>query len=447
LIDFSSLDTIRELAKDVGVEMGFREDISPLWEPATLGGLYLPNRVAIQPLEGADAGIDGAPTQDTMERYLRWAQGGAGLIWFEATSVDFPEARTHDSMLVISEDNLPRFKELVEGVKERSREKLEEAGFQGRAALVLQLSHAGRFRKERSERSPVLAQRVEALDELSGLSIDEGRVISDDELIWLTEAYVEASALAQMAGFDGVDVKACHGYLLNELLAAYTREGDYGGESLMDRGRFLLETMARVKEETDMEVTSRLSAYDGLPYPYGFGGTRNGGDGLPGFDPGEPVRLLREMRLLGVDLVNISMGNPYVSPFVSRPFATEEMGGGVEHPLKGVERHFKVVETLKERVPGLSFVGSGYSWLRGYGFNAAAHNLTEGDVDVAGWGRLAIAHPGFPLEGHREGCIPPEKACVACSGCIRLLRSERRVGCVVHDPEARERLTQLKSGG
>jgi 2,4-dienoyl-CoA reductase-like NADH-dependent reductase (Old Yellow Enzyme family) len=438
------LDGIRSFARKEGVDIGFLGDISPLWVPLEAGGLTLPNRVAIQPLEAADADAEGAPTRHTLDRYLKYAEGCVGLIWFEACSVDFPQARTHESMLVIKEGNLEKFKRLVERVKERSQRSLAGAGFSGVAPFVLQLSHGGRFRKERSADSPIIANRIPEFDEAGGISEGVGRVISDEELEELRGAYVEASSLAFRAGFDAVDVKACHGYLLNELLASFTREGRYGGEALENRSRFLLETISDVIDKTDIAVTSRMSAYDGVSYPYGFGVSRDHSEGLPDFDASEPIKVIKEMQREGMKLVNISIGNPYFCPFVSRPFATIEMGGGVEHPIRGVERHFKVVEELKQAVPKMIFIGSGYSWLRNYSLNAAAHNIRNGSVDVAGWGRLAIANPGFPLEAYRKGTISPKKVCTSCSSCIKLLRFETRVGCVVHDEKARRRFQKIK---
>ena len=131
------LERIRSLATREGADIGFQEDLSPLWDPLEIGGLTLPNRVAIQPLEAADADVEGAPTRHTLGRYLKYAEGCAGLIWFEACSVDFPQARTHESMLMIKEGNLEKFKRLVERVKERSHSNLAEAGFSGAAPFVL----------------------------------------------------------------------------------------------------------------------------------------------------------------------------------------------------------------------------------------------------------------------------------------------------------------------
>ena len=147
----------------------------------------------------------------------------------------------------------------------------------------------------------------------------------------------------------------------------------------------------------------------------------------------------------GVKLVNISIGNPYFCPYVSRPFATAEMGGGIEHPINSVKRHLMVVEELKQAVPKMIFIGSGYSWPKSQSLNAAAFNIHRGLVDIVGWGRLAIANPMFPLEAYRNGVLSSKKVCTACSACIKLLRAEERVGCVVHDKKANLRLSKIES--
>ena len=441
--NFSSIESIRSLIRREKVDIGLENDISILKNSLDAGELFFPNRLAIQPLEFADADTEGAPTSSTIERYIKYAEGCAGLIWFEATSIEFPDARTHGSMLLINRQNLPKYKKLLSKVKEASEISLRKNGLNGRALIVLQLSHAGRNRHEKTENSPALAFRDSKFDELSGLG-SYGRIMEDEEYEELGESFLNASKLAYEAGFDAVDIKACHGYLLNEMLASYKRKGKYGGETFENRSRFILETIKKIISETGGLVTSRLSGYDGIPYPYGFGVAKQEDEteGLPAFNPTEPVELLRKMRSAGVVFVNISLGNPHINALVSRPFTTMEMGGGLEHPLKGVERHFDIVQTLKKAVPKMLFIGSGYSWLRQYSFNAAAHNISRGNVDLAGWGRLAISSPEFPKKILHQD-VSEIKICINCSSCIKLLRAERQVGCTVHDKNARARLQNI----
>jgi len=456
LSDFASVESLRSLASRMEAPIGFSEDTSILATPVTAGEITFPNRMAIQPMEGADADLDGAPTAHTRERYLGYASGCAGLIWFEACAVDVPEARSHDKMLVISEETLPDFKLLVDEMKRASESSLMELGVEGRASLVLQLSHAGRYRVVKSDKSPALAFRFQELDRAFGVNENVGKVLSDIELDDLRDEYVRASSLALKAGFDAVDVKTCHAYLLHDLLSAYGRPGAYGGPSFEGRTRFFLDTISEIKEETGCPVTSRFSPYDGFPSPYGFGSRMDPYPEyspygkLSRFDPAESVRLLNEMKSLGIDFVNVSLGNPYYTQFLTRPFDAKMPGQNdpPEHPITSVGRHFEIVENLKREVKNMVFVGSGYSWLRQYGINAASHNVENSRTDMAGWGRLAFSCPDFPKSVISEGFIPPSKACTTCSGCSRLLRAGLRTGCVVQNPGAfRESLRKVREMG
>jgi 2,4-dienoyl-CoA reductase-like NADH-dependent reductase (Old Yellow Enzyme family) len=440
----------------MGTSVDFTEDTHILTTPVIAGELTFPNRMAIQPMEGADADIDGAPTAHTRERYLRYARGCAGLIWIEACAVDVPEARSHNKMLVISDKTLPALRSLVEEIKKESESSLSGLGIDGRASLVLQLSHAGRYRVIKSDKSPAIAYRFPELDRAFGVTESVGKVISDTELEDLRDEYVKASSLALKAGFDAVDVKTCHAYLLHDLLTAYERPGGYGGKSFEARTRFFLETIDAVREDIGCPVTSRISPYDGFPAPYGFGSRM---DPYPEytpygkmsrFDPTESVRLIKEMKSRGVDFVNVSLGNPYYSQFLTRPFDAKMPGQreAPEHPMLSVGRHFEIVETLKREVKDMVFVGSGYSWLRQYGINAAAYNVENSRTDVAGWGRLAFSYPDFPKTVISGGLIPKSKVCTTCSGCSRLLRGELRTGCVVQYPGTfRESLRKVKERG
>ena len=164
------MEALRGLARELRCPIWFNEDISPLRAPIKAGSLTFPNRIAIQPMEGADADIMGSPTDQTKSRYLGYAEGCAGIIWFEACSIGFHQSRTHNKMLVINEENLPEFKILVADVKRRSEDTLSEIGLEGKAALIIQLSHAGRYRVERSPASPAMAYRFPVLDEAFGIT-------------------------------------------------------------------------------------------------------------------------------------------------------------------------------------------------------------------------------------------------------------------------------------
>lgn len=89
---FKTAQALQSKAVELGLSLPFSDDIGVLLQPVTVAGRLVPNRMAAQPMEGCDGELTGAPSDLTRRRYLRFARGGSGLIWFEATSV-VPEAR------------------------------------------------------------------------------------------------------------------------------------------------------------------------------------------------------------------------------------------------------------------------------------------------------------------------------------------------------------------
>jgi 2,4-dienoyl-CoA reductase (NADPH2) len=222
---FHSLDEVRQSIAELGLELKVDEDIRILLEPVALGGVSLANRLVILPMEGCDGMADGSPDELTFRRYRRFASGGAGLLWVEATAV-VPEGRANPRQLWIHEGTLNAFGKLVEQARAAARETF---GPNHRPFLVLQLTHSGRYSRPERRPAPIIAHHSPYLDPIHKLPPDYP-LISDGELERLEYAYVEAALCARRAGFDAVDVKACHRYLISELHASHTREGSrYGG--------------------------------------------------------------------------------------------------------------------------------------------------------------------------------------------------------------------------
>jgi 2,4-dienoyl-CoA reductase (NADPH2) len=247
------LDQLRAEIERLGLEMPIDEDVSVLATPLTIAGKRMPNRFSVQPMEGFDAHPDGAPGELSFRRYRRYASGGFGLIWFEATAV-MEEARSNPGQLWLHAENVGAFRELVESTRQAAQER-----FGRDVILIVQLTHSGRYSKPTGRPRPLIAHRSPILDPQHNLPEDYP-VVTDDYLDRLQDTYVEAARLAAEAGFDGVDVKSCHRYLVSELLASSTREGKYGG-SFENRTRPLRESLARIKDEVPgVFITTRLNA-------------------------------------------------------------------------------------------------------------------------------------------------------------------------------------------
>ena len=181
-----------------------------------IGKTNIDNRVVLQPMEGCDCNTDGSPSELTKEKYRRAARSGAGMIWFEANAV-CPEGRTNPGQMMMTESNLPQFKAFLAELRQIAK---EECGIS--PIFICQLTHSGR-----QSIVPMIAYRHPIYEETR--PVTDENIVSDEYSDTLPEKYVRSAELAVEAGFDGVDVKSCHGYLFQELLSAFTREGRYGG--------------------------------------------------------------------------------------------------------------------------------------------------------------------------------------------------------------------------
>ncbi|HIV19502.1 MAG TPA: flavin oxidoreductase/NADH oxidase [Candidatus Merdivicinus intestinigallinarum] len=424
MFHYKNIGEIQKEAKNEGIYLPFGEDTAPLKTGVRLEGREIPNRIAIQPMEGCDGAADGKPDELTLRRYDKFAKSGAGLIWEEATAV-WEEGRANPRQLWIKEENLDAFRAMNDRIREIS---MKENGFA--PLIIMQATHSGRYSKPHGVPEPLIAYNS-PIFEKDG-PIPEERIVSDDYLKRLIKRMGEAAYLAQKAGFDGVDIKSCHRYLGSELLSAYTRPGIFGG-SFENRTRFLRESVmaAKARVSGGFLVTSRLNIYDGFPYPYGFG--VNEKDGLTP-DLTEPKKLVRILHQeLGVDLLDITIGNPYVNPHVNRP-ADFQPYDLPESPLVGVARMLDCTRSIQEAYPDLIVIGSGLSYLRQFAPRMAAGAVREGYFQIAGFGRMAFAYPDLAKEILSGEELDPKKCCIACGKCSQLMRFGSKAGCVVRDP-------------
>jgi len=420
---YKTIDDLRADAARLGVVLELDHDVGILGEPVRIGRLTAPNAFVAQPMEGCDANTDGSPGPLTIRRYQRYAQGGAGVIWFEACAV-VPEGRNSGRELWLHEDNVAEFAMALKSTLDAAR---NAAGEAHRPLTVLQLTHSGRYSKP-----PLIAQHNPLLDPRAALPPDHP-LVDDDYLDRLQDSFVAAARLAGRAGFDVVDIKGCHGYLASELLAAHTREGRYGG-SFENRTRFLRETVARVREQVpEVEIASRLGVYDALPWPYGWGVDR---EDAARPDLEEPRRLLGMLVGQGLGCVNLTIGNPYYNPHYGRPYDRPASGGYIpnEHPLEGMARIQAITGEIARALPGLPVVAFGYTWLRQFAAHAAAAAIRRGEASLLGLGRMSLSYPDYPND-LLAGRLDPRKCCLACSQCTQIMRDGGTVGCPVFDRE------------
>jgi 2,4-dienoyl-CoA reductase (NADPH2) len=425
---FSDRNALERKISELGLDIPFSDEVSVLFSPVYMPGRTLLNRFVVLPMEGADADPPGNPSDLTRRRYKRFAEGGSGTIWFEATAVA-AEARSNPHQLWIRPETKKGFQRLVKETRLAAHRKF---GRDHDLLLILQLTHSGRFARPDGGPAPIVAQANPVLDAGMGLSFPR-HIILDSELDALQDRFAAAAGLAAEAGFDGVDIKACHGYLISELLAARARTDSRYGGGFENRIRFLVETSQKIRRENpELVVTSRLSVFDAIPQPYGFAVDAEDAE-RP--DLREPVELIGRLVHLGYPLIGLSLGIPAHRSHLGRPHDKPLIGQDLpdEHPLEGVARWLRLTAEIQKVFPSLPVVGAGYSWLRHFFPHIAAAAVERGKASLIGLGREALAYPDWTNALAAEGLLDPRRVCLSCSKCSQMLRAGTPVGCAVRD--------------
>jgi NADPH2 dehydrogenase len=446
---FKSVSEIAAEGGRLGLDLRFSDDSATLFHPVTVGPLTVGNALCVQPMEGCDGTLDGQPGDLTLRRYRRFGAGGAKLIWGEAAAV-VDEGRANPRQLLVNENTLPGLADMVTTCRRAHR---EADGDDSDLIIGLQLTHSGRY----AHRRPLIACHDAALDpRTAGVDADYP-LLDDDYLARLVDHYVAAAKLAHRADYQFVDIKQCHHYLLNELLGARSRPGRYGG-SYENRTRLARDIVAAIRAAAPgLMIATRINVYDGMPYtkgsdnrdlPVPYPRPLVDGWGVDLADPlqpdlTEPLRFIGELNQLGVALVNVTLGNPYATPHLLRPFETPPPDGyePPEHPLIGVNRHFQLTAAVQAAYPDLPVVGSGYSYLQEFLPHAAAANVRDGRCTFAGAGRATLAQPDFARQIRDNGKLDRKRVCRTFSYCTALMRAKNNelgqfaAGCPPFDKE------------
>jgi 2,4-dienoyl-CoA reductase-like NADH-dependent reductase (Old Yellow Enzyme family) len=426
---YETLEELEADARALGLGIEFSRDLGVLSKPVQLGVHRAPNSLAVHPVEGRDADSHGRPGRWTFRRYERYARGGAGLIWFEATGAGLT-LRSNESQLALTRDNQEGFEKLLNATRKAAE---EEFGSSHKPVCIIQLQDSGRHRVGAGTIPGILFQNP-----YWHYPPGNYPILTDSEIESLEDTLADAAVLAWRIGFDGADIKSCHGYLGSDFLSAYTREGKYGG-TFEGRTRFLLNVVDRVRQHVskDFLVTVRLNLYDGIPYPYGWGVNR---DDAMVPDLTEPIQLAKILKQWGVHIISASNGIPEHNLYLIRPYDAPVMGGESpkEQPLECIAKVFKIVGDFQRAHPDIVVVGSAYSWLRQFFSYAAAGNLKRGLVSMVGLGRMTLAYPDFARDLMESGRLDPDRVCNTCDLCGQLFRWGGPVGCVVRDKEIYE---------
>ena len=397
-------ESFRAHVASLGVDIPYcssSDDGSALARPLDVAGRTIANRFCVLPMEGWDGTDDGRPTDLVRRRWSRFGGSGAGLVWGgEAFAVN-AGGRANPHQLCAGPSSAEDLAEL--------HALLDPAQVAG-----LQLTHSGRWSVDSRP-----ARRDALLDaRRSGplLTADERRALVDD--------YVGAALLARDAGFDFVDVKICHGYLLHEVV---------GGDGPLDERAALPLAIVDAVRSEGIAVGVRLSVFDAVPHRRGADGTGEAEAAVDRWGFHEPAELID---LLGVDLVCVTGGSPYYCPHVQRPayFPPSDGYDPPEDPLVGVARLLGAARSLKSARPHVTVVATGLSYLQEHVGPVAAAMVDEGWADVVGLGRMMLSYPELARDILAGAELDRRQICRTFSDCTTAPRNGLVSGCWPLDP-------------
>ncbi len=437
---FDDPSALRDRLAELGVDLPVADDVDPsgvlsselvVRDPART--LRVPNRFCVLPMEGWDGTEDGRPSELVRRRWERFGASGAGLVWGGEAVAVRRDGRANPHQLTIGARSVEDLGGLLDGLRAAAD------GVGVTPVVGLQLTHSGRWSRPEGPPAPRTARTDPVLDARVGAT--PASLLSDDELDELVECFVTAAVVADDAGFDFVDLKACHGYLGHELLAAHDRPGRYGGD-LEGRTRFLRSCVDGVRERVPgLAVGVRLSVFDPGPYRAGDDGVGApdpaalgvfGPVGADGPDLSETVAVVRMLADRGVRMICTTVGSPYWSPHAQRPawFPPSDGYTPPRDPLVDAVVMLQAARDLRAAVPDDTVVvGTGSTYFQQFIAHVGQATLDEGWVDSVGLGRSALSYPDLPADVLAGRPVRPRSLCRTFSDCTTAPRHGLVSGC------------------
>ena len=211
-----------------------------IFSPFHLKDFRLKNRLGVAPMTRMSSPGDSIPRQDVFEFLVRRAQNGAALIYTEAIVTDYESAQGYPGQArLVTERQIRAWRPVVEAMR--------AAG----AVSIMQMFHCGRIAwPEVNPAGRIIAPSPLAprdLNPFTGKPYPVPDEMSQFDIEHVILGFVETARGAVAAGFDGVEIHAAHGYLINEFLSSYSnRRTDLFGGTVANRYRLLHEIIQAV---------------------------------------------------------------------------------------------------------------------------------------------------------------------------------------------------------
>lgn len=262
-----------------------------LFDPFSLRGITLPNRIGLSPMCTYAAGDDGKPTDWHLAHLLSRAIGGAGLIFAEDTAIS-KDGRITSQNLGLWDDN-----------QIAAHKRLTSCIIHAGSIPAIQLGHAGR----RGSRLPPWLDgpsspewEVISASDLplitSGAPYSIPRPMTECEIMMMPDIFAAAARRAVLSGYKLIEIHAAHGYLLHQFLSPLSnRRNDKWGGDFEGRTRLSLDVLRKVRATIPdmMPLSLRVSHTDWIE---------------GGWTTEETIEFAKQAKLIGVDLIDVSSG-------------------------------------------------------------------------------------------------------------------------------------------
>lgn len=363
-----------------------------LYTPGMIGELQIKNRMVMAPMvDGYSEG--GVPTKRSLEYFRARAAGGIGLIIVGNIHVD--PAHRHV---------LPEFNLYEDSFTEKLIP-LVDVIHNGGAKVFAQMIHQGRYAKSSDYIGGTQAVAPSAIP--TRMTGETPRELTLQEIIKLEDDFAQAARRAAKAGFDGIEICTNSGYLFGQFLSPLTNQRtDQYGNSLENRARFLLETIAAVRRQVGAHVpiTVRMGGSDFVK-----GSNTNN----------EACQIAAMLEQAGVDAISVT-GGWHESGV---PQVTMDLPHGVFSYLgRNIRRSVKIPVMMGNRMNIMT-----------------AEELVErGDVDFAVFGRPMLSDPELPNKAI-QGRFDDIRPCIGCNqGCLDHSMSGKSIACLCNAECGRE---------
>lgn len=365
-----------------------------LFTRGKIGNLELKNRIVLPPMGTNMASYTGEATDEIIRFYTERAKGGCGLIITEITRIDDVTGVGMTGQLSVTSGNFVR--KLVQ---------LTDAVHQYDSKIFLQLHHPGR---EISSRALGGVQPVAPSPIACKVVGEMPRELTEAECEDLIRKFVTGAVYAKMAGFDGVELHAAHGYLLNQFLSPYTnKRTDRFGGSPENRMTFIREIILGIRHTcgSSFPASVRLSCDE---YIEG------------GLTLADGVWIAQQLEQLGVAAINVSAG------IYESGYASIEPQGLPE----GWKKHLATEIKKNVSIPVIAVNNIKYP-------STAERYLEENVCDFVAIGRGQIADPQWGLKA-KEGRDDEIRKCLGCMYCFNCLGRLHPIECTVNPIVGRE---------